>query len=309
MGAMADLATALPTAVLGNTGLQVTRLGFGTALYHPAKEHWTDQTADRLLNEVLDSGINFLDTAYDYVDAERRIAASLGHRYGEFHLATKCGCTDTRPQENNSDHLWTRDNLWRGLEGSLARLGRDSIEVMQLHNPTVAECEAGGLVAALREMKRSGKVRFIGVSSTLPHLPVYLDWGVFDVMQIPYSALERRHEEWITRAAQAGVGIIIRGGVAQGEPGSGRGGADRWETFARAGLDELRDDGESRSAFVLRYTLTHPFVHTIIVGTTRSGHLQENLAAVRRGPLPPEVYAEAKRRLDAAGERAAPAPR
>lgn len=300
----------LPTATFGNTGLQVTRLGFGTALFSTNKPHWTDQAADRLHNEVLDAGINFIDTAYDYVEAERRIAAFTGRRYGEFLLATKCGCTDTRPTENNSDHLWTRDNLWRGLEGSLARLGRDSVDVMQLHNPTVAECEAGGLVDALQEMKRGGKVRFIGVSSTLPHLPVYLEWAVFDVMQIPYSALQREHEEWITRAGQAGVGIIIRGGVAQGEPGGGRGGGSgggRWGLFERAGLDELRAAGESRSAFVLRYTLSHPFAHTIIVGTTRSGHLQENLAAVRRGPLPPDLYAEAKRRLDAAGERAAPA--
>ena len=304
---MADVPTALPTATFGNTGLQVTRLGFGTALFSTGKPHWNDEAADRLHNEVLDAGINFVDTAYDYVEAERRIAAFAGRRYGEFHLATKCGCTDTRPTENNSDHLWTRDNLWRGLEGSLARLGRDSVDVIQLHNPTVAECEAGGLVDALQEMKCGGKVRFIGVSSTLPHLPVYLEWGVFDVMQIPYSALERKHEEWITRAGQAGVGIVIRGGVAQGEPGSGRGQGDRWAAFERAGLDELRAAGESRSAFVLRYTLSHPFAHTIIVGTTRSEHLQENLAAVRRGPLPPDLYAEAKRRLDAAGERAAPA--
>ena len=297
----------LPTATLGSTGLQVTRLGFGTALFHPAKPHWTDAAADRLLNQVLDAGINFLDTAYDYVDAERRIGAFLGKRYGEFALATKCGCTDTRPTENNSDHVWSRDNLFRGLEGSLARLQRDSVDVMQLHNPSVAECEAGGLVDALQEMKRSGKVRFIGVSSTLPHLPTYLDWGVFDVMQIPYSALERKHEEWITRAGQAGVGIIIRGGVAQGEPGSGTGTGDRWATFERAGLDELRDTDESPSAFVLRYTLTHPFAHTIIVGTTRPAHLQENLAAVQRGPLPEDTYAEAKRRLDRAGQRPAPA--
>ena len=303
MDGMADL----PTATFGNTGLEVTRLGFGTALYHPSKSHWTEQTADRLHNEVLDAGINFIDTAYDYVDAERRIGAFLGHRSGEFSLATKCGCTDTRPTANNSDHVWTRANLLRGLEGSLARLRRDRVDVMQLHNPTVAECEAGGLVDALQEMKSSGRVRFIGVSSTLPHLPTYLDWGVFDVMQIPYSALQREHEEWITRAGQAGVGIIIRGGVAQGEPGSGSGSGDLWATFERAGLDELREAGESRSAFVLRYTLTHPFAHTIIVGTTRSAHLQENLAAVRRGPLSPDTYAEAKRRLNGAGQRPAPA--
>ena len=208
---------------------------------------------------------------------------------------------------NASNHVWTRDNLFRGLEVSLKRLHRDSVDVMQLHNPGVAECEAGGLVDALQEMRRNGQVRFIGVSTMLPDLPTYLEWGVFDVMQIPYSALERGHEEWITRAGEAGVGIVIRGGVAQGEPGSGRGSAERWATFEGAGLDELREAGESRSAFVLRYALTHPHAHTIIVGTTRLEHLQENIAAALRGPLPEDIYAETQRRLDRAGERPAPA--
>ena len=299
--------TSLPTTKLGNTGIEVTRLGFGAALHHPDKPYWNDQTAEPLHHAVLDAGINFIDTAYDYVDSERRIGDFLAGRYGDFTLATKCGCTDTRPNDNNSDHLWTRDNLFRGLEGSLARLRRDSVDVIQMHNPSVAECEAGGLVDALQEMKRGGQARFIGVSTTMPHLPTYLEWGVFDTMQIPYSALERQHEEWITRAAEAGVGIIIRGGVAQGEPSSGYGVKDRWAAFERAGLDELCAPGESRSAFLLRYTLSHPHAHTIIVGTTRPAHLQENVAAVLRGPLPADTYAEAKRRLDAAGERPAPA--
>ena len=296
----------LPTVPLGATGLSVTRLGFGTALSGPSKPHWTDQAADRLLNEVLDTGINFIDTSYDYIDAESRIGAFIGSRYGEFTLATKCGCTDTLPDKNASKHEWTRNNLFRGLEGSLNRLGRDNVDVMQLHNPSVAECEAGGLVEALSDMKRAGQVRYIGVSTMMPDLATYIDWGVFDVMQIPYSALEREHEEWITRAGEAGIGIIIRGGVAQGEPGSGRGSAERWATLERAGLDDLREAGESRSSLVLRYTLTHPHAHTVIVGTTRSKHLKENLDAVLRGPLPENVYAEAKRRLDRAGERPVP---
>ena len=93
IGAMASL----PTATLGNTGIEVTRLGFGAALFHPDKTHWTDQTAAALHHQVLDAGINFIDTAYDYVDSERRIGDFLAGRYGEFTLATKCGCTDTRP--------------------------------------------------------------------------------------------------------------------------------------------------------------------------------------------------------------------
>ena len=166
----------LPTAAFGDTGLNVTRLGFGTALAGPDRPHWTDETADRQLNQVLDAGINFIDTAYDYAEAERRIGASLGSRYGEFILATKCGCTDTLPGLNASTHEWTRDNLFRGLEISLKRLGRDSVDVMQLHNPGVAECEAGGLVDALQEIapQRAGalhrRLNHAAGSARLPRL-------------------------------------------------------------------------------------------------------------------------------------------
>ena len=64
--------------------------------------------------------------------------------------------------------------------------------------------------------------------------------------------------------------------------------------------------GPASTAFVLRYTLSHPNADTIIVGTTRAAHLQENIDAVMRGPLLADVYTEAKRRLDAAGESPAP---
>jgi aryl-alcohol dehydrogenase-like predicted oxidoreductase len=154
-------------------------------------------------------------------------------------------------------------------------------------------------------MRQQGKARWIGISTTLPHLPTYLEWGVFDVFQIPYSALEREHEQWITKAAQAEAGIIVRGGVARGEPGVGLGKAERWEKFAEAGLDELRSPAESRTAFLLRFTLSQPHAHTIIVGTQRPQHLHENLEAVARGELTAEIYLEAKRRLEAVGLRPA----
>ena len=240
----------LPTAVLGRTGLEVTRLGYGAALYRWEKPGWTRDRAVGLYNSVVDAGINFIDTAYDYVFAEEWIGEILSPRYGEIHLATKGGCTDSRPEKNSSEHEWTRDNLFRGLETSLRRLRRDSVEVLQLHNPTVEECESGGLAEAMIEMKAQGLVEWIGVSTELPDLPRFLEWGVFDVMQVPYSALERKHEDWIARAADEGVGIIIRGGVAQGQSGVGRGSEERWRLFEDAGLHELLEEGESPSAFV-----------------------------------------------------------
>jgi aryl-alcohol dehydrogenase-like predicted oxidoreductase len=285
---------AMPTAILGRTGLSITRLGYGGAHRRPQ----TDESARVVHEAVLNAGINFIDTADDYGNSEELIGRFLSGRSSEFYLATKCGSSD-------SGHVWTRENCLRNVDESLRRLKSDHVDVMQLHNPSVAECESGGLVEALQEMKRQGKVRWIGASTTLPHLSVYLEWGVFDVFQIPYSALERDHEDWIRKAAEAGIGIVIRGGVALGEPGAGIGKAERWEKFEEAGLDELRDEGDDRTAFLLRYTLTHPHADTIIVGTTNTDHLRQNVDAVLRGPLTSDTYAEAKRRLDATGVRAA----
>ncbi len=268
----------------------------------------TDGEAETILNTVLDEGINFIDTANDYGRSEEFIGKYIAHRRGEYFLATKCGCTVVRRNEHTDDtpHVWTRDNLFRGLNESLQRMKTDTIDIMQLHNPPVDETEKNHLVEALKEMQAQGKVRFIAISTTLPHLPVYLGWGVFDTFQIPYSALERDHEEWISRSAEAGIGTIIRGGVARGEVGVRLGNEDRWKKFEEAKLDELREPGESRTAFLLRFTLSHPHVDTTIVGTLYPEHLQENLAATRKGPLPGDVYEEAKRRLDRAG--VAPAP-
>ena len=299
--------TALPTKALGRTGLQVTRLGFG-AMEIRGLRIWsgrpvTDDQAKIILNEVLDSGINFIDTANDYGRSEEFIGKFIAHRRGEYYLATKCGCNVTHRDETTDDtpHVWTRENLMRGLHESLKRMKTDYIDIMQLHNPPVEDCEKGALVDALEEMRRDGKVRWVSISTTLPHLPTYLQWGRFDTFQIPYSALERDHENWITRAAEAGIGTIIRGGVARGEPGVGLGRSDRWEKFEQAHLDDLCEPGENRTTFLLRYTLSHPDVDTIIVGTLYPEHLHENLQAVQRGPLPASVYAEAKKRLDRVG--------
>ncbi|HLH81263.1 MAG TPA: aldo/keto reductase [Chthonomonas sp.] len=299
----------LAKRTLGRTGLQVTVLGYG-AMEIRGPRIWggrpvTEQQAETILNAVLDAGINFIDTANDYGRSEEFIGKYLSKRRSEFYIATKCGCKVTYRDENTDDtpHEWTRENLFRGLHESLQRLKTDYIDIMQLHNPTVEQCQQGDLVNVLKEMQQQGKVRWIGCSSTLPHIRTYIEWGVFDVFQIPYSALERAHENVITEAAQKGAGIIDRGGVARGEPGAGLGNPDRWKIFEAAKLDELRAEGESRTAFLLRFLLAHPHIHTTIVGTLNPDHLRENVAIAEKGPLPPDVYEEAKRRLDAVGER------
>ncbi len=298
----------LPKRTLGRTGLEVTQLGYG-AMEVRGERIWggrpcSDEQAGTILNAVVDAGINFIDTANDYGKSELYIGQYLSGRRNEFFLATKCGChVEYAGNHDNTPHIWTRENLMRNIADSLLKMKTDHVDVLQLHNPDVESAERGGLVDVLRELKESGATRFIGCSSTSPHLKTYIDWGVFDVFQIPYSALERQHENLITAAGESGAGVIIRGGVARGEPGSGLGASDRWQAFEAAKLDELLEPGESRTAFLLRFTLSHPYCHTTIVGTSNPQHLHENVAIAAKGPLPADIYAEAKRRLSAAGQK------
>ena len=264
----------------------------------------TDGEAQRILNAVLDTGINFIDTSYDYGLSEEYIGKFISHRRNEYFLATKCGCTFVnKGDHDDTPHVWTRENLLHNIETSLKRMNTDHVDLWQLHNPSVDETRAGDLVSVLQEVKRSGTALHIGISSTFPHITEYIAMGVFESFQVPYSGLERRHEEAISKAAQSGAGVIVRGGVARGEPGAGLGAADRWEMFAKAKLADLLAPGEDRTGFMLRFTISHPGVHTVIVGTKNPDHLASNAKAIQAGRLPPDVYDEAKRRLTQAGEK------
>ena len=183
----------------------------------------------------------------------------------------------------------------------------DYLDLVQFHgSPSREQLEKdGGLEAAL-QCQREGKVRFVGMSGTLPNLPEQIDMGVFDAFQIPWSAIQREHEAAIAKASAAGAGIVIRGGAARGAPTdwTRRGSRlvpedakDRWE---KANLDDLLD-GMTRMEFTLRYTLSNPDLDTTIVGTASVDHLRDNVAAAAKGPLPANVVEEAKRRLEAAG--------
>ena len=219
------MANALASTVLGRTNLNVTRLSYGAMEIRGARI-WggrpvTEDQAQIILNAVLDAGITLIDTANDYGRSEEFIGKFIAHRRHEYTLATKCGCSIVHRDETTDDtpHIWTRENLFRGLHESLERMKTDVIDIMQLHNPPVEETQRHGLVALLQEMKQQGKIRFVSISTTLPHLPHYLTWGVFDSFQIPYSALERDHEDWITQAAQAALHLVANFSQSAGKQG------------------------------------------------------------------------------------------
>jgi aryl-alcohol dehydrogenase-like predicted oxidoreductase len=298
--------TDLPKRELGRTGLQVTMLGYGAMELRgtPRGRDTTEAQAETILNSVLDAGINYIDTSIDYGLSEERIGRYISHRRSEYYLASKCGClvgASPAPRGQRSPHVFTRANIVAGVEQSLARMHTDYLDVVQFHaSPSKQALEEHGALEAVQDLQQAGKVRFIGMSSTLPHLLDHIAMGVFDVFQIPYSAVEPEHETVITSAAQTGAGIVIRGGAAKGAPSEGKQGSIQWDRWQQVQLDDLLE-GMTPMEFILRFTFTHPDMDTNIVGTINPVHLQDNINALQHGPLPSDVYAEAKHRLAAVG--------
>lgn len=197
---MADL----PLRQLGRTGLKVTTLGYGTMELRgvPRGREISDEQADRILNTVLDSGINFIDTSIDYGVAEERIGKFISHRRSEYYLATKCGCPLDPADSVHAPgaHVFTPGNILAGIEQSLRRMKTDYVDVLQFHHtPSKAQLEEHGALDTVLDLKRQGKARFVGMSGTLPHLKEHIGMGVFDEFQIPYSALQREHETLIEK--------------------------------------------------------------------------------------------------------------
>jgi aryl-alcohol dehydrogenase-like predicted oxidoreductase len=297
----------IPSSILGRTGVTVTKLGYGAMELR--SDGGNPAEVDRLLNTVLDSGINIIDTSPDYGASEEHIGRAISHRRDEYFLASKCGCpvgeTVGEAGPGGREHIFTRANIRAAVEQSLTRMRTDHLDLVQFHaSPSPQTLHDNDSVAELVDLRGEGKVRFIGISGTLPNLPAQIEMGVFDAFQIPYSAVEREHEEAVTAAARAGGGTIIRGGVAKGmsEPRPDypeqyrqmmQARRDRFEKTDLGGLLEDMTPME----FMLRFTISHPDLHTTIVGTKNPEHLVANLAAASKGPLPDDLYEQAKARF------------
>jgi aryl-alcohol dehydrogenase-like predicted oxidoreductase len=303
---------AIETRTLGRTDAGVTILGYGAMELRgaPRGPVITDEHAGRLLNAVLDGGITLIDTSPDYGGSEELIGRHVGHRREEFFLASKCGCPLDLPGDTPPPypHDYSPANIRGCVERSLQRLRTDRLDLVQVHmSPTASTMAENEVIETLFALQAEGKTRFIGMSGILPELPEHIALGVFDVFQIPYSALQHEHHDLITAAAETGAGTLIRGGAARGAPAEDKNwatgpigvpqgeGQRRWEA---AGLDDLlTESGLSRIEFTLRFTLSHPSLSSTIVGTSSLDHLTTNLSIAEKGPLPMDVYAEAKKRL------------
>jgi aryl-alcohol dehydrogenase-like predicted oxidoreductase len=169
----------IATLPFGRTGHQSTRTIFGAAALGAMRQ----ERAESVLDRVLAHGLNHIDAAASYGDAELRLAPWLARHRDRVFLATKTGARD-------------RDGAWASIQSSLARMEVPSFDLIQLHNLTDEEgwkraLGPGGALEACIEARDRGLVRFIGVTGhgtqTAAMHTRSLEAFDFDSVLLPYN--------------------------------------------------------------------------------------------------------------------------
>jgi aryl-alcohol dehydrogenase-like predicted oxidoreductase len=256
----------LPTAILGQTGVAVPRIGIGLGSRFCAVED--EDKALGILETALDHGFFYWDTAYNYTNkkivSEERIGRVLARRRNEVFLATKF-------EER------TYDGVMRQLDESLKRLRTDHLDLYQVHLiASMADLDTlglpGGALDALRKIKDQKIARFIGFSGHVDAAAMAeaARRHDFDTMLIALNHYEERRGDFeggaIPAAAARKMGIMIIKSVRPRETVEGLAAAD-----------------------LIRYALTLPLVHSAVVGTDSVDVVRKNAALLRDfRPLSPE---------------------
>ena len=296
----------METTILGRTGLEVSRLGVGLAEIGSLED---SGEAGRVLNEALDAGINFLDTAECYGRSEEFLGRNVSHRRSEFALATKAG--HVHGPDPFDGEPWTGATVTGTIERSLKRLKTDYVDLVQLHAFDIPAPPPDDVIEALLKARDAGKTRFVGYSQENEEAEWAIDSGIFDTLQTTFNLVDQRARHNIfDRARAQGVGIIAKRPIANAVWGSNVSPAEyegvrvlfAERAQAIAAMGPIPGEPEDPIATALGFVLAHADSHTAIVGTRNPAHMLENIRVVETQlPIPGSVVEELRNRFDQIG--------
>jgi predicted aldo/keto reductase-like oxidoreductase len=261
----------MPTRVLGKTGVRVSILALGGQ--SAATDFPSDELAAKFINDCIDAGINYLDTAPVYSfkgdprNSERRFGRAIAHRRDDVYLATK---TMKR----------SADEALRDIETSLKLLQTDHLDCLQVHcvDPKEDLARLGkpdGVYTLLRKLRDQKVIRFIGVTTHLGAdvLKQAIEMYEFDTVLTTFNPTKERrpYEELFLPAAQKqNLGLVAMKTM---------GGASRYDHMGLTGVPGRlvgNDPGRASPERLLRYALSLP-IHTATSGMRDYAQLRENL--------------------------------
>ena len=212
----------LSTTELGSTGMEITRVGFGAWALGGGGFEWSwgsqeDDDSIAAIHHALELGVNWIDTAaqYGFGHSEEVVGRAIAGLDERPLIFTKGG----QPEGPGGAtlHDLTRDGLRGELEGSLARLGLDAVDLYQIHWPIPDEQIEEGW-AALAELRDEGLARHVGVSNfSVEQLRRAQQIAPVETLQPPYSLISREVEEEILPFAESeGIGAIVYSPMGSG---------------------------------------------------------------------------------------------
>lgn len=294
----------MESATLGNTGLEVSRLGLGLAEIGELSLNDLPQAAS-VLNQALDNGITFLDTAACYGNSEELVGNAIAHRRNEYVLATKCGHVSGGYEGQD----WTASTVRDSIDRSLVRLKTDHLDLVQLHSCDMDTLKRGDAIEAMHRAKEAGKTRFVGYSGDNEEARWAVESGLFDTLQTSFNLVDQqaRSKGLLDLAEQRGMGVIAKRPIANGvwrALASSRPYTDDYFKRARvlAGMGRIKGAPGDAVLLALGFVLAHPAITTAIVGTSNPDHLLANVRSVESGlSAQPNVLEELYRRFDLVG--------
>ena len=252
---------------LGKTGISVSPIGFGAVKIGRNQQTKygefaipDDQAAEKLLLGILDLGVNLIDTAPAYGMSEWRIGNILKDHRRRLVLSTKVGETFIN---GNSRYDFSTSAIEQSVVTSLRRLKTDYVDVLLIHSNGRDQeiLQQTDAVETLQRIRKKGVARAIGFSGYELEAEIScLDWA--DIMMLEYHPENTLRRQLIDRAADAGIGVLVKKGL---------------------------DSGRIAPDVGINHALKNKEISSLIIGSLNLNHFAENcaLAAMQFPPPPP----------------------
>ena len=267
----------------GRTGFEVTPLGFGAA---PVAYLKTEQEqAARIVHQLLDAGVNLIDTAASYPGSETFLGEQVSSRRDQFILVSKCG----QKIPESASPPWSAATITATVDRALKQLRTDHLDVMLLHSCSIDVLKTGEALGALIAARDAGKIRFAGYSGDNEAAAFAADQADIAVIETSINLADQHNIDVVLpKAIQNDIGILAKRPIANSAWRTALPGM--YQKYAQVYADrlnkmklipaELGIDGPAAKAWpelALRFTLSQPGVHTAIIGTTNPNNAEHNL--------------------------------
>jgi aryl-alcohol dehydrogenase-like predicted oxidoreductase len=270
----------LQTRKFGLGNFNVSILGYGAG--NIGSPEMSEDFAGKLLNEIIDNGINFIDTARGYGLSEERIGRHISHRRNDFILSTKVGYYIEGYQD------WTYDCIIAGVDNALRLMKTDYIDIVHLHSCPWPVLQKGDVIDALEKTLHQGKVRVIAYSGENEDLNYALKVGCFGGIQCSVNICDQRGiDTYIKTANEKYIGVIAKRAVANApwlynERPVGNYCEEYWLRLQKMGIEKGDLDWDE---LAIRFTAYTEGVTTCIAGSTNIENIKRNIRSVEKGPL------------------------